>query len=197
MKRLVIVANPRPNSFSHQLAEAYKEGAVQAGAYVTMLDLYATDLQLDFLRPETKTEFDEQQPIRQALQEILREADEVLIFHPLWWGGPPAVLKNYLDQVLTPGFAYRRVVRTGLAERLWPSHQRLLKGRSIRLYVTADWHRLTNPLRVLPYWLLWRLHIAHHTGLKLRSFRLYSGLHTRTLIERSKWLAEMNRLAAR
>ncbi len=49
---------------------------------------------------------------RHYADEILREqdriaaADIVLLQFPIWWYGPPAVLKGWADRVLTHGFAY-------------------------------------------------------------------------------------------
>src|SRR5215213_6020318 len=151
MHILIILANPRQNSFSHQIAEAYKEGAEDAGKTVTLLDLYQTELQLDFLRPESREEFTEQHPIRQELQAMIRRADELVIIHPLWWGGPPAILKNFIDQTFTPGFAYRYVRRRGIPRRLDIIPKRLLKGRRVRLFVTGDGQHWTNLLRTFPY----------------------------------------------
>lgn len=36
----------------------------------------------------------------------LQKADVVLFYFPLWWNGPPALLKGWLDRVLTKGTAY-------------------------------------------------------------------------------------------
>jgi NAD(P)H dehydrogenase (quinone) len=36
----------------------------------------------------------------------LAEADLILVFHPNWWGQPPAILKGWIDRVFRPGVAY-------------------------------------------------------------------------------------------
>jgi putative NADPH-quinone reductase len=36
----------------------------------------------------------------------LADADLILIFHPNWWGQPPAILKGWIDRVFRPGVAY-------------------------------------------------------------------------------------------
>jgi len=51
MKSLIIKANPSKTSFSHSLAEAYKDGGTQAGKEVEILDLY--DVDQPFLRYES------------------------------------------------------------------------------------------------------------------------------------------------
>ncbi len=191
MRVLIIVANPREKSFSHQLAEAYLDGATEAGKSVTTLDLYTSDLQLDFLRPETVVEYAEQQAVRGELQRMMYDAQEIVIIHPLWWGGPPAILKNFIDQVLTPGFAYRYKRRTGIPRRFDIIPERLLKGRTVRLFVTADGQRWTNAVRLMPWLMTWNMYIFRFTGLKLKSVRLYDFMRNRTAIQRSKWLAQI------
>ncbi|GAA1994664.1 NAD(P)H-dependent oxidoreductase [Isoptericola halotolerans] len=39
-------------------------------------------------------------------QELLRRADLLVLVFPLWWAGMPAILKGWVDRVLTQGFAY-------------------------------------------------------------------------------------------
>ncbi|MTV83096.1 hypothetical protein GM612_10760 [Lactobacillus sp. CRM56-3] len=41
-----------------------------------------------------------------AEQRLLRQADRIILQFPLYWYSAPAVLKNWLDQVLTRQFAY-------------------------------------------------------------------------------------------
>jgi putative NADPH-quinone reductase len=117
--------DPRPDRLCAWLAEAYAEGAADVGCAVRRLAI--GDLDFPILR--TATEFASpapEGPIRQAQQDIAW-ADHVVIVHPLWLGGEPALLKGFLEQVLRYGFA------------LDPDHRRLrglLTGRSIRLIVT-------------------------------------------------------------
>ncbi|NEB79166.1 NAD(P)H-dependent oxidoreductase [Streptomyces sp. SID14478] len=41
-----------------------------------------------------------------AEQDKLARADVVVLHFPLWWLGPPAILKGWLDRVLTQGFGF-------------------------------------------------------------------------------------------
>ena len=41
-----------------------------------------------------------------AEQEALRRARTLVWLHPLYWYGPPAMLKHWMDKVLLPGFAF-------------------------------------------------------------------------------------------
>jgi NAD dehydrogenase len=40
-------------------------------------------------------------------QKLITEADLITFIYPLWWMGFPAILKGYLDRVLSYGFAYQ------------------------------------------------------------------------------------------
>jgi NAD(P)H dehydrogenase (quinone) len=39
-------------------------------------------------------------------QDYFRKADHITFVYPVWWGGMPAVMKGYLDRVLSYDFAY-------------------------------------------------------------------------------------------
>ena len=43
----------------------------------------------------------------QREQNRVRHADLFVIIYPIWWGGPPAIFKGWLDRVLAYGFAYQ------------------------------------------------------------------------------------------
>lgn len=197
MNILIIIAHPQKESFTHKVADAYREGASSAGHSVKLLDLYQTKLQLGFLQPESRSEYARNQPIREKLQAMVAQADELVFVHPLWWGGQPAILKNYIDQVFTPGFAYRnpRAI-TILPKRLHIAPQRLLKGRSVKLFITCDGQWWTHAIRMMPYLLTWYFYIFCITGLRLRSFYLFDYMKYRDGMTRAKWLAKVNRSAA-
>ncbi|NLU70904.1 NAD(P)H-dependent oxidoreductase [Streptomyces sp. HNM0574] len=52
-----------------------------------------------------------------AEQDKLRWADGVVLHFPLWWHGPPAVLKGWFDRVFTKGFAFGVKDAEGRARR--------------------------------------------------------------------------------
>ncbi len=197
MRVLILVAHPQKNSFSHKIASAYKDGALAAGHSIDLLDVYTTPLQLGFLKPESKTEHATQQPIREALQAKITNADEIVIIHPLWWGGPPAILKNFIDQVFTPGFAYRPARKKFLLPgRLSLMPQRLLKGRRVRLFVTCDSQRWTNTLRLMPHLVTWDMYVFRVCGLRLASFHMFDYMKRRDDLTRAKWLAKVRAIGA-
>jgi putative NADPH-quinone reductase len=126
---LLIQGHPDPHEdrYGHALEAAYAEGAWVGGHELERLRL--AHLQIPLLR--SKDEWRKGEPgadIRKA-QELIKWAQHIVFFYPLWLGSMPAALKAFLEQVLRPGFAISDVPST----RLWKG---LLKGRSARVVVT-------------------------------------------------------------
>jgi len=66
------------------------------------LDLYQTELKIDFLRFEQQSDLKQPNSIQEALQAKITAADELVFIFPVWWVNMPAILKNFFDTVLTP-----------------------------------------------------------------------------------------------
>lgn len=129
MNVLIVLGHPRTESLCGALADAYGEGAQEAGAEVRRLDL----ARLNF-DPDVHTVSPNQQgfedDIRKA-RELIVWAEHLVFVYPTWWGTMPALLKGFLDRVLTPDFAFRTCEGgTG--------YQGLLTGRSAQLITTMD-----------------------------------------------------------
>lgn len=125
---LVINGNPdsAPGKLSHALAEAYGEGALDAGCTVRHLAVGAIDFSVlrqaeDFLHPARDVSI-------AAAQAALLAADHVAIIYPLWLGAAPALLKAFLEQVACGGFLMEK------RDKGFPRGK--LKGRSARVIVT-------------------------------------------------------------
>ncbi|WP_395743678.1 NAD(P)H-dependent oxidoreductase [Prosthecobacter sp.] len=86
---LVLYAHPAPHKsrINHRLAAAARQ--VEG---VTFRDLY--ELYPDFL-----IDVEEE-------QKLLKEHDIIVLQHPFYWYSAPALVKEYLDLVLTYGWAY-------------------------------------------------------------------------------------------
>jgi NAD(P)H dehydrogenase (quinone) len=122
-RALIVLAHPEPRSFNAQLAELAAAKLAGRGYSVEVSDLYgqafdplegpghyATRRDAEWFRPQ-----DEQRHAAdtgavpadvQAEIDKLDRADFVLIQYPMWWYQPPAILKGWLDRVLTYGGTY-------------------------------------------------------------------------------------------
>lgn len=128
MRCLLILAHPRRDSLCGALFDACGEGARQTG--VECRELVLGELHFD---PDVHTVSPEQQPLEPDLQRAQRDiqwAEHLVFVYPTWWGTFPALLKGFLDRVLTPGFAFRHVTHDR-----W---DKLLSGRTADLITTMD-----------------------------------------------------------
>lgn len=137
---LVVLGHPTAGSFSDALANAYVKGLVHQGRTVETLTL--RDLHFD---PHLRAGFSGAQALEPDLvkaQNALVQAEHVAWFFPTWWGGPPALVKGFIDRAFLPGFAFKFRKGNGLPDTL-------LGGRSSRVVTTMDspsfwynlWHR--------------------------------------------------------
>lgn len=107
MQVLIVYAHPTPQSFNHAILESFTKGLAEAGHTYEVADLYAINFNpclsgADFAQLMAGKTPDD---IR-AQQEKISRADALVFIHPIWWFAPPAILKGWIDRVLSMGFAY-------------------------------------------------------------------------------------------
>ena len=119
MKVLVVYAHANPESFCHAILEALSRGLKDGGHMVEVDDLYGIGFD-PRLKLEGFTEFTEGQMSKDVLeqQEKVAQADALAFIYPTVWYGFPAILKGWLDRVLSDGFAYTNLKATGEADGL-------------------------------------------------------------------------------
>ena len=145
MGRHILVINgnpdPAPGRLTAAIAGAYGAAAAGAGHSVARLDIGALEFPIlrsaaDFLT------WPRDQAIIAARDEI-RRADHLVFVYPLWLGGPPALLKAFMEQVSRASFALQA------SDGGFPKGQ--LKGKSARIIVTMG-------MPALVYRLIYRAH---------------------------------------
>ncbi|MFP4229367.1 MAG: NAD(P)H-dependent oxidoreductase [Salinivenus sp.] len=129
MNVLIINGHPRPESLSDSFEQAYADGVGTTAHEVRRLRIRALSFTPDVETPS---------PRKQSLEADLRQAqssidwaDHVVFVYPTWWGTVPALLKGFLDRVLTPGFAFREV-------KGGTGYEGLLTDTSAHLITTMD-----------------------------------------------------------
>jgi NAD(P)H dehydrogenase (quinone) len=142
---LIVVAHPEPLSFNHAMAEAAAQALRDEGHKVEISDLCGEGFRPDIGRHDmtsvadagrfhVQTEQAEAVRHRAFAADIAREqarvadADVLVLQFPLWWGGPPAILKGWIDRVLAYGFGYVDGRRFGTG---------VFRGRRAMLSVTT------------------------------------------------------------
>lgn len=104
---LIISAHPSENSFSNYLAQQLTENYQTRGWKTEWRNLYdgSFDPVLSGRDLQTLKAGNTPEAIRKE-QVKMAEAELITVIYPLWWASFPAVLKGYIDRVLTNGFAY-------------------------------------------------------------------------------------------
>jgi NAD(P)H dehydrogenase (quinone) len=123
MQVLIVHVHPEPDSFCAALTRSAVEVIGRSGSVAIVSDLYAEGFnpvagRHDFVSVADPTRFHYQTEQLHAAREKafcseiareqarVRDADAIILVFPLWWGGPPAILKGWIDRVLAYGFAY-------------------------------------------------------------------------------------------
>lgn len=108
-RHLLILANPVIKSFDHALADAYADVVRSYRQDVEIRDLNALGFDpvlkaherpgaaTPVLAPDVEAEVAE-----------IAASDAIVLVYPIWFGGPPAILKGYVDRVFGAGYTFRQ-----------------------------------------------------------------------------------------
>lgn len=158
MQKKVLVINAHPYSESY-VSELFR-------TYVKNLDnnkhqLKTIELGKMTFDPVLRYGYSKRMPVDNDIelsQNLINWADHIVFFYPIWWTSMPALLKGWIDRVLTPGFAFNS---KGL------KNTKHLKGRTAQLFLTSDapaiYERLilNSPVRLM------KQHILGYCGIRV------------------------------
>lgn len=184
VNHLIITAHPSSKGFTHKIAKAFLHKAHQNGDGAEILDLYNPKYKLDFLRFEDIRKFPMDKVVLE-LQDKIRLADNIVFVYPKWWYAMPAILKNFIDRVITAGFGYKYVEGSMIPKQL-------LKGKTCQAFTTCDgpsffYSFVGNPgKRILKL-------TCSLCGIKLKSFDVLYSKRTRDEKYLSNWLKKVER----
>lgn len=128
MKAHILLAHPESRSFNGHLSRLTIGVFETAGWQHTLSDLYAMDfdpregahhykLRKDdrIFHTQTEQRFSAENqttpPDIDAETQRLLGSDLLVVHFPLWWFGPPAILKGWMDRVFVYGRMYRSTMR--------------------------------------------------------------------------------------
>ena len=128
MKSHTVLAHPEAKSFNAHLSGTSQRVLGAAGWQTTLSDLYAMDFDpregpqhygsrkdpaVFHTQTEQRFNADNQTTPTDVDAEAKRLLDcDLLVVHfPLWWFGPPAILKGWMDRVFVYGRMYRSTMR--------------------------------------------------------------------------------------
>ncbi len=190
MLALLVVANPNNDSLSHAMSRVAEQSLGNRGYELAVHDLYAERFDPVQCVGELANASSAAALVEQHCSELAR-ADLILVFHPNWWGQPPAILKGWIDRVFRVDTAYaypRDVGPEGIPVGL-------LRARHALVFNTSN----TPPEREAstfgdPLELLWRRCVFGLCGVSSVIRRMYGPVAGSTPEQRSAWLREVSTL---
>lgn len=177
MQHLIIYSHPNPTSFNRAILEQVIN-ASKGYAEVTVRDLYHLKFNPVLSLEELKGEIADEIRYEQTL---IKQADLITLIYPLWWMGFPAVLKGYLDRVLSYDFAYTATEK-GCVGLLGDKkiQQFITIGNSVEDYQTRGFARSLEHTLVDG--------LFNFCGITDIQYQMFGTLHLLTQTEREKLL---------
>ncbi|AMA74072.1 MULTISPECIES: NAD(P)H-dependent oxidoreductase [Aneurinibacillus] len=131
MKALLLFAHPNnQDSFNSAIRDEVQKALESKGVETRIRDLYAANFQ-PVLTTDEMALWERGEVPEDIVEEQkhIKWADLLVIIYPVWWAGPPAILKGYYDRVLTSGFAYQYTEN---------GHEKLLGAKKALVIETAS-----------------------------------------------------------
>lgn len=188
MKHLVLFAHPNPKSFNFSLLETIVTASESNGNEVIVRDLYGQKFNALLDAPDFESFHKGEVPDDLKVeQEFITWAEHITFVHPIWWAGPPAILKGYIDRVFSMGFAYAYTPEGPVG---------LLRGKTVSIVSTCgtpiESYEASGMARSISQ--IWNDGILKFCGLELVFYRLWGNVIQVDSEERQKMLEETNKL---
>ncbi len=108
MHALIVLAHPKPDSFSHSVAAKVAEGVTASGGTFEIADLTAEGFDPRFSAADIAAHLREGPSPDDVVVEQARidRADALVLVYPVYWWSMPGLLKGWIDRVFTNGWAY-------------------------------------------------------------------------------------------
>ena len=189
MKILLLLGHPTPHSFNHAIAETSAAALKKWGHEVIFHDLYQEHFEP--VMPsgeELLTEEELPVSLRTHLCDF-KESEGVLFVHPNWWGGPPAILRGWVDRVIRAHSCYN------FTENGVVSH---VGGKIVQVFSTSNTPR-TIEVDVYgdPIENFWKVIVFGLLGPKSFERRNFESVVVSTAEERQGWLTEVETIIQR
>lgn len=165
----------------NSLCKNFVEACQKRNVVVDMIDLYK---EMDF-DPVFFPEVSDTKSLEYQIR--FKKADTVVFFYPIWWGTLPAILKGFLDKVLTSDFAYKE--EKGVTKGL-------LDKKKIMVFTTSEkptWQHTLVYANINK--VFWKRIICDTCDLNLVEYKEFGGIRTTTNEEIEKWNSKIKKIA--
>jgi putative NADPH-quinone reductase len=152
MYRRIVVIQGHPDSdghYCHALAERYVSGAREAGHRVERIDL--SGMELPFLRSAYDLRRGRPPEGVKLAQASLLACDHIVLIHPIWNGGSPALVRAFMEQAFRPSFAFPDADDARLSFVSALRARKALSGKTARVVTTMQMPALVYRLFFRPH----------------------------------------------
>lgn len=164
---LIITAHPSTFGYTHKIANTYKETQEKIGNHVDIINLYDKENQLPFVTFQNIREDWPKDEVKDKMKEKLKNANELVFVHPIWWGGVPAIMKNFIDHTFEPRLAYK-YEESGL--------KKLFTGKTAKIFATSGTYSFLYTLPFSPFWFFWKFILLGFCGVKVKEIKVCGSL---------------------
>ncbi len=107
MNILLVYAHPNPRSFNRAILETADAALRERGHATRIHDLYQMQFRAALDGEDLLRNWRGDLPVEtRREQDAIRWAQGLVFVYPIWWFGPPAILKGWIDRVFTRKFAF-------------------------------------------------------------------------------------------
>lgn len=189
MNVLIVYAHPNPRSFNWAILDVIDSALRERGHATRIHDLYQMQFRAVLDSEDLLRNWRGDLPVdTRREQDAIRWARGLVFVYPIWWFGPPAILKGWIDRVFTRKFAFD-FGPEGMKGLL--THEKALivntLGGDEATYQHERWHELlVRPMTE---------GILGACGIRNVVYRVFYQVPTVSLAERQAMLDEVRALA--
>lgn len=190
MKALIITAHPSKNGFSHRIAKQFSGTLNAQNQESEIINIYDEKWKQDFLEFEDIKKIPKCEK-QDLIQEKIKNAEYLVFIFPLWWGGVPAILKNFFDINFSSGFAFE-------FEKSSMKQKKLLKGKKSIVLTTADAPAFIYSFLMYfgdPLKKILKKGILGFCGVELKKYKIFGSMHKKNEEEKKEILEEVTKIA--
>ncbi len=178
----LLLCHPDTRSLSASIADSIRSALTENGHDVSFHDLYRESFDPVMSAEEYKRRFSFD-PVVQDYADEIEEAAGIVVVHPDWWGHPPALLKGWIDRVLTPGVAYAYEGPELGEKRRLP----LLSGKSGFAVCTTDESESDDKSPLADFW---KHRVFGFCGIENARCVVFHDVRRSTTADRKRWIRE-------